>query len=149
MSATDVIEKIIIPLIAAFIGAVLAFRYQRTLELRRDKRHIIQSLMVYRNVGARELDWIKALNAIDVVFNNDKGVKALYRTFLAQTAPPLYENGQWIETFYILLHEMAKCSDYKNLSLQDVREFYAPEGLALHYPNMNRGSNPSPPPSAL
>lgn len=145
MTFTDVLEKIAMPLLAAFVGAVLAFRYQRTMELKRDKRLVIQTLMIYRNVGANELDWIKALNAIDVVFNKDKKVRELFHTFLAQTRPPLFQNGQWIETFYQLVFEMARCSDYKSLTMHEIRDFYSPEALMQHYPNRNVGSEPSPP----
>jgi hypothetical protein len=71
----------------------------------------------------------------------------LFHTFLAQTRPPLFKNGQWIETFYQLVHEMVQCSDYKGLTIHDIRDFYAPEALLQHYPNMNVGSEPSPPSS--
>lgn len=137
MSAVDIIYKFLIPLIAVFIGAVAAFRYQRTTELKRDKRTIIQTLMIYRNVGAHEMSWINALNAIDIAFHSNKKVRELYHTFLAQTRPPFFENRQYVETFYQLIAEMAKCTEYKNLSLQDIRDFYSPEALNLHYPNMN------------
>jgi hypothetical protein len=145
MTFTDFLEKIAIPLIAAFVGAILAFRYQRTMELKRDKRLVIQTLMIYRNVGANELEWIKALNAIDVVFNKDKKVRELFHTFLAHTRPPLFQNGQWIETFYQLVFEMARCSDYKSLTMHEIRDFYSPEALMQHYPNRNVGSEPSLP----
>ena len=144
MTILDILEKIIIPLIAACVGAILAFRYQHNLELNRDKRAIIQNLMIYRNVGAYELDYIKALNAIDIVFSNDKKVRELYHTFLVQTKPPTFNNLQYIETFYQLVHEMAQCSGYKNLTMHDIRDFYSPEALVQHYPNMNVGSNPVP-----
>lgn len=141
-----IFEKIAVPLIAAFTGAILAFRYQRTLELKRDKRIIIQTLMIYRNVGAEELDWIKALNAIDVVFSKDKKVRELFHKFISETKPPTYQSYAWIETFYEMLHEMAKCSDYETLSMQDIREYYSPEALKMHYPNRNIQGNPTPPP---
>ncbi|WP_144604058.1 DUF6680 family protein [Algoriphagus algorifonticola] len=141
-----ILEKIAIPLIAAFVGAVLAFRYQSTLELKRDKRLIIQTLMVYRNVGAEELDWIKALNAIDVVFNKDEEVKRLFHKFLSETRLPAYNSYAWIETFYEMVFEMAKCSDYDTLTMQNIREFYSPEALKSHYPNLNDPKKPTPPP---
>ncbi|MBF9253772.1 hypothetical protein I2I11_10745 [Pontibacter sp. 172403-2] len=145
MTILDLLEKIVIPLIAACIGAILAFRYQHNFELNRDKRAIIQNLMIYRNVGAYELDWIKALNAIDIVFSNDQRVRELYHTFLAQTKPPTFNNLQYIETFYQLVHEMAQCSGYKKLTMHDIRDFYSPGALVQHYPNMNVGSEPIPP----
>jgi hypothetical protein len=143
MTLTDAFEKIFIPLIAAAIGAILAFRYQHRLELKRDKRLVIQSLMIYRNVGAYELDWIKALNAVDIVFINDKRVRELYHTFLAQTRPPFFQSRQYVETFYQRVYEMAQCSGYKNLTMHDIRDFYSPEALINPYPNMNVGSEPS------
>ncbi|MDE3183263.1 MAG: hypothetical protein KGM16_07590 [Bacteroidota bacterium] len=142
MAFIDIAYKVLIPLIAACVGAILAFRYQRTTELKRDKRFIIQSLMMYRNVGVQELDWIKALNAIDIVFHNDKKVRELYHSFLAQTTVPLYSNGQWVETFNKMLHETTLCTEYSNVSIHDIRDFYAPNILELHYPNMNKESKP-------
>lgn len=83
MTLFDFIKYVIIPLVSACVGAIIAFKYQRTTELKRDKRAVIQTLMMYRNVGAHELDWIKALNVIDIVFHSDKEVIALFHTFLA------------------------------------------------------------------
>lgn len=149
MTDKEFLLYVVIPLIAAGIGAVvgsiMAFRYQRTTELKRDKRAVIQTLMMYRNVGAHELDWIKALNAVDIVFNSDKTVIELYHTMLAQMRPPFFQNKNWIETFFLLVQEMGKCSDYKNLSLQEIRDYYAPEALNDHYPNMNILREPTPP----
>lgn len=145
MTALDIIEKILVPLIAAFIGAVLAFRYQRRMELNRDKRGVLQVLMMYRNVGANELDWIKMLNAVDLVFGEHKRVTELYHTMLAQLKPPIYETHRWIDTYYQLMFEMAQVSGYRRLSLQDIRDYYSPEVLSRHYPNMNVASGPSAP----
>ena len=139
--------KIAVPLLAACFGAILAFRYQKTLELKRDKRIIIQTLMIYRNVGADELDWIKALNAIDIVFNKNKKVRVLFHKFLSETKPPTYQSFAWIETFYQMIYEMSKCSDYKTLEMQDIRDFYSPEALKIHYPNRNIQDKPTHPPS--
>ena len=148
---TDLLLKIIIPLcsagIGAIIGATLAYRNQYRIELKRDKRAVIQNLMMYRNVGAHELDWIKALNVIDIVFHENKKVRELYHSLLAQLRPPLFQNNQWVETFYQLVYEMAQCSDYKNLTIHDIRDYYAPGVLDTHYPSMNVSSEPLAPAS--
>jgi len=136
MTSIDVLDKIIIPLISAFIGAALAFKYQINIELKRDKRLVIQNLMMYRNVGAQELEWIKALNVIDIVFHNDKEVTKLFHLFLVQTRPPLFQNNEYVRTYNLMIFEMAKCSDYKNLTMNDIENCYSPEGLVQHYPNM-------------
>lgn len=143
MISLDILTKIFIPLIAACIGAALAFGYQHTLEKRRDKRHILQVLMMYRNVGANELDWIKALNVIDLVFHKDKKVKELYHKFNNYTKPGMFETMQYVDVFYQLLEAMAQCSGYKSLQGTDIRDYYAPEALLLHYPNKNVAPEPS------
>lgn len=68
-----------------------------------------------------------------------------FHRMLAQMRPPQFQSGQWIETYYQMIFEMGKCSDYKNLNLLEIREYYAPEALDIHYPNMNVGSVPRPP----
>ena len=147
MTFTDVLLKIIIPLLAACIGAILAFRYQRTIELKREKRYILQTLMMYRNVGANELDWIKALNAVDIVYHDNKKVRELLHTFFAQTVQPHYQNLQWQETFYQMVFLMAQSSGYSNLTMHDLRDFYSPIILDSHYPNRNLPKPPSDKPS--
>ena len=137
MTFTDVFDKIIIPLLAAAIGAILAFRYQTHLELKRDKRHIIQALMMFRNVGANELDFIKALNAVDIVFHDNKKVRTLLHTYFDQLIEPYFQNYQWRDTFFEMLYEMAQSSGYKHLTKDDIRNYYSPKALEWHYPNRN------------
>lgn len=141
----NLIFKIIAPIVSAFLGAMSAFWYQRVLDKRREKRAVIQTLMMYRNVGAKELDWINALNVVDIVFSDNKKVTDLYHDFIAQCDPSLYSNGQWIETFYSLVEEMAKRSGYNGLSKQQIREFYQPEALRFHYRHLVAEQNPLPP----
>lgn len=142
MTTIDVIEKILIPVIAAFVGALLAFRYQHRIELKREKRYVLQTLMMYRNVGADELDWIKALNAIDLVYINHKRVIELYHKFIAYTQPDMFATRQYIDVFYDLIYEMGQCSGHKKLTLAYIRDFYAPEALNLHYPSRNARTDP-------
>ena len=51
---------IVIPIIAAIgggaVGAIFAFRFQYRTELKRERRYVLQNLMMYRNVGALELE---------------------------------------------------------------------------------------------
>ncbi|MGG9972754.1 DUF6680 family protein [Ferruginibacter sp. SUN002] len=142
MTTIDILEKIIVPLIAAGIGAILAFRYQNTLELKREKRQILQVLMMYRNAGANELDWIKALNAVDVVFHDEKNIRALLHTFFSQTEKHIIQNQQYWQTYNQMLLEMARSIGYKDVTLQDIRDFYAPEALKWHYPLKSEQTEP-------
>ena len=137
MTNTELLENILTPLIAAAIGALLTFRYHNTIELKRDKRHIIQTLMMYRNVKANELEFIKALNAVDIVYQDNKKVRELLHTYFDQLAEPYFQNYQWKDTFYEMIYEMAQSSGYKNLTKHDIRNFYSPKALKWHYPNRN------------
>lgn len=121
-------------MIGAFIGASFAFVYQRQMEIRKEKRAILQVLMMYRNVGAHELDWIKALNAVDLVFHDNPSVIEKYHKYLALIEPNVYKSGAHVQCFVELLYSMGQCTGYRNLTEDNIRKTYSPEGLALHYP---------------
>src|ERR1700677_4691855 len=129
MTFMEVLERLIAPLLAAFLGAILAFRYQRRTELKKEKRQILQAMMAYRNVTSNELDWIKSLNMIDIVYYDCPKVKELLHKYFAYTKPGLFQSGQHIDVVYELIFEMCKNCGYKKLSLADVRDFYAPVAL--------------------
>lgn len=132
--------QLIIPIIAsilgAFIGASFAFRYQTKMEIRKEKRSVLQVLMMFRNVGANAEEWIKALNVIDLVYHDRKKIVELYHKFVEYTDPRIIHTNQYYEVFCQMLYEMAQCTGYKNLSETDIRRIYAPEALAQHYPHM-------------
>lgn len=142
MTTIELVEKIVVPLFAALGGAILAFRYQRVTELKREKRSVLQVLMMFRNVGANEIEFIKMLNAVDVVYHNNRKVRELLHTFFTQTVIPMFHTKQHVETFYKMLHEMAKDCGYDKLTLHELRHFYDPIALELHYPNLNRNDAP-------
>lgn len=137
---------ILIPIVSAVIGALigtsLAFVYQSKAEIRKEKRAILQALMMYRNVGAGELDWIKALNVIDLVYHNHPKVIELYHKYLACTDPAIFHTQQHLEVYVQLLYAMAQCTGYKNLTETNIRQIYAPEGLIQHYPHRFGGISP-------
>jgi hypothetical protein len=147
MTNIDLVEKVIIPIGAAFVGAIvgaiLAFKYQNRMELNREKRQILQILMMYRSVGANELNFINALNTVDTVYHDNKVVRELLHTFFEQTMPDLFSTKQHVETFYKMLHEMAIDCGYDNLTLHEIRDSYSPEILDLHYPNRMPQKQPS------
>lgn len=94
MKIIELIQYVIIPLASAIIGAMIAFWYQRKMEIRRDKRNLMQALMGYRTIGAVEIDWIRALNMVDAVFHDNKKVKDL----LLVICTTLTQNGTLLDT---------------------------------------------------
>ncbi|GAB2809890.1 DUF6680 family protein [Ferruginibacter profundus] len=156
MTTSDFFEKIIIPLaaacIGAVIGAIMAFRYQRKMELQRDKRGIMQLIMAYRSVGAVEIDWIKALNMIDIVFHNNKKVKALLRKYMYYTEEIRFNTGEHKAVLTELIYEMGQSSGYNDLTEADIRDAYNPIAISHIYASTisrfsQEGATSEPPPS--
>lgn len=137
MTKNEFVQYVIIPLIAAIvgsiIGAILAFRYQRKMEIQRDKRGLMQMLMAYRTVGAIEIDWIKALNMIDIVFHDNKEIKRLLRSYMFQTDTSRYSNGQHQTVLVELLVQIGRECGYTELTEADIRDGYNPKALRHIY----------------
>lgn len=126
MTITDVLEKIIVPILAAFIGAFLAFRYQNNSEKRKNKLQVLSVLMAYRHTGALDDDFVKALNLIDIVYHDNKKVKELLHRYLDVTRGNLFTIGERVNVFLELLLAMCQDVGYKDLNRNDINDFYSP-----------------------
>jgi hypothetical protein len=137
MTGNEFIQYALIPLVAAtlgaIIGAVLAFRYQRKIEIQRDKRGLMQMLMAHRTIGAVELDWVKALNMVDIVFHNNKEIKRLLRSYMHHTDTARFANGHHQEVLVQLLVEIGKECGYTEITESDIRDGYNPISLQHIY----------------
>jgi hypothetical protein len=122
----DILEKIIIPLLSAFIGALLAFIYQRRQQKRQDKLYVFGALMANRHAGATDADFVKALNLTDVVFHKNQKVREALHKYFLYTKHPIHAGTPRLEAFYDLLRYMAEDIGYKNLKHSDLSDFYAP-----------------------
>ena len=140
MTKNEFIQYVIIPLVAAgigaAIGAIMAFRYQRKMEIQRDRRGIMQMVMAYRSVGAIEIDWIKALNMIDIVFHDNKNIKVLLRRYLFLIDDSRYATGEHQGVLVQLIYEMGQVSGYKDLTESDIRDSYSPKAIQSIYASM-------------
>lgn len=131
------IEKILFPLFSTFIGAFLAFRYQYLIEKRKDKRLVVQTLMIYRNVAADELDWIKAMNAIDLVFHDNERVRQLFDKYIeCVNDDAKFLAADHVKVYYQMVYLMAQDCGYTQIMEADVKKnVYSPRALNIHYPN--------------
>ncbi len=125
MTRIDIVEKIIIPLVAAFVGAILAFIYQNRFQKRQDKKWVLATLMAYRHLGVTSEDFVKALNMIDIIFHDNKQVKEKLRKYFNYTSYDVYSGGQRVEAFFELISAMSKEIGY-NLSMSEIKDFYVP-----------------------
>ena len=123
MSTETIIEKIFIPLVAAFVGAILAFIYQKRMQMSLDKKQVFATLMAYRNMGTYEEDFVKALNLVVVVFYQHEKVKDAFHKYLTAIRNIDYSKGQILDCVFHLLSEMSLACGYKNLKHSDIKDF--------------------------
>lgn len=112
---------------AALIGAVAAFWFQNKAEKKREKKQILAVLMAYRGLQAREDDFVKAVNMVDVFFYDSEEVRRLCHEYFKHLYRPLFDTGHHERLLYDLIVAMAKDVGYKNLTHSDITDYYLPE----------------------
>jgi hypothetical protein len=116
----------VIPILATAIGAFLGFIYQSKSEKKRDKKNILVVLMAYRGLKAREDDFVKALNIVDVYFHDNKKVRELLHDYFKHLYPPYFENGHHERILHALILAMAKDIGYTDIVESDINDYYFP-----------------------
>jgi FtsZ-interacting cell division protein ZipA len=123
----------IINIIAIVVGPVVAvvitLWWQSRKEHRDAKRRLFLTLMAKRRTYPPTVEWVDALNVIDVVFANTPRVVQLWHEYFAQLAnPPANQNYQQREhTYLLMLSAMARSLGYTRLEQTDIDKFYSPQ----------------------
>ena len=133
----------IINIIAVITGPIFAvvitLLWQQRKEKRDSKERLFLTLMAHRRTFPPPIEWVNALNVIDVVFAEHPQVVQLWHEYYAGLAnPPANENYQQREhTYLLMLSAMARSLGYRRLEQTDIDKFYAPkvhgDQLALNY----------------
>lgn len=135
--------SLIIPVIAAIIGSFLGFMYQSKSERKRDKKQILSVLMAYRGLRAREDDFVKALNLVDLYFHDNKGVRALCHDYFKHLYPPYFENYHLHERIlHSLILAMAEDIGHTGLTESDINDYYYPARYLQDIPSGSEKSEP-------
>src|ERR1700743_1259865 len=100
--------SVLIPIVAAIIGAFFGFIWQTQFDKRKDKKSILSVLMMYRGLKAQQDDFVKAINVIDVYFHDNKEVIGLRREYIRQLTRPLFDTGHHEKVLLDLILAMAK-----------------------------------------
>lgn len=131
MNCTDVLNLvaiIFIPIVAVVVGQWL----QNRSEKRRDKMQIFKVLMSSRIYGWTN-ESVNALNVIDVVFVNDKGVRNAWKQlydYLNVKDPDQYQIERIVKARYKLLEEIAASLGYRNkITWEEIQNSYKPVGI--------------------
>lgn len=133
----------IVTIIAIVTGplfaVVITLLWQQRKEKRDSKERLFLTLMVHRRTFPPPIEWVNALNVIDVVFAEHSQVVQLWHEYYASLAnPPANENYQQREhTYLLMLSAMARVLGYRRLEQTDIDKFYAPkvhgDQLAMNY----------------
>ena len=120
---------IIIPIVAVVIAQWL----QNRSEKRKDKMHIFKTLMTSRIYGWTP-DSVNALNIIDIVYSDDKKVRAAWKDLndKYRVTNPDQQHLKKIENAqYKLLEAMANSLGYKDkITWETIQNPYMPVGMA-------------------
>ena len=132
MSNADLFEKVIVPMGAALLGAIVGGYFAHTSQAksgkRNDKKVILAQLMGCRHDAGQDNDFVKALNMVVLIFHENKEIKDAVHHYLTSTGieAVIYTNGQRSEAFFNILIEMGKDIGYTDLTRNDIRDYYIP-----------------------
>ena len=122
LSIVQIASVAIIPLIVWLIGV----KYQDRKSKRQAQLDLFLTLMANRKTNPITKEWVDALNSIDVVFQNNKRVRAAWRNYLdsLDQKSPHFPNAN--SYMLDLLSEMAESLGYKQLRQTEIDRFYVP-----------------------
>lgn len=124
----NIVAIILAPVISVIIGQKLQDRAKK----RQDKMEIFKALMTSRVYGWTNAG-VYALNIIDIVFANDKKVRAQWKIYYDKlcVGNPTEEDIKKIEMEKCkLLEEISKSLGYKNkITWETIQNPYIPKGL--------------------
>ena len=123
----------IINIIAVIVGPIFAVGitlwWQQRKEKRDAKERLFLTLMAHRRAFPPTIEWVNALNVIDVVFAEHHQVVQLWHEYYSSLVnPPANENYQQREhTYLLMLSAMARSLGYRRLEQTDIDKFYSPQ----------------------
>lgn len=124
--------EIIAIVLAPLVTWGITIMYQNRSEKRKAKQDLFLTLMANRKKFPPPYEYLDALNSIDVVFQNNKKVRAAWRAY-HDSLHPNSQHSQNTNSFLLdLLTEIAQVLGYKNLKQTEIDRFYSPQ----YYGNM-------------
>ncbi len=112
----------IVPIIVWFMG----IRYQDHKAKKQAQLDLFLTLMANRQKNPISEEWVDALNSIDVVFQNNKKVRAAWKEYLDSLNEKSSHFDNQNSYKLDLLSEMAEALGYKQLKQTEIDRFYSP-----------------------
>ena len=126
-------------IIGPVVAVVITLWWQQQKEERDSKRKLFLTLMAHRRRYPPTVEWVNALNVIDVVFAVHPQVVDLWHQYYASLVnPPANQNFEQREhTYLLMLSAMARALGFRRLEQTDIDKFYTPQAhsdqMALNY----------------
>lgn len=125
LTIVQVIAVAIVPVIVWLLGNV----WQNRKAKEDAKRKLFFTLMANRQSRPINKEWVDALNIIDVVFQDDRKVRAAWRAYYDSLDSASQYNKNTNAFLLDLLSEMANSLGYKNLKQTEIDRAYTPQGF--------------------
>lgn len=107
-------------------GVLFTLWFQKRKELRDAQHRLFLTLMAHRRSYPPTFDWANALNLIDVVFANNRGIVGLWHQYYDLLCQDPV-NWHLADAKYLdLLAAIGRSLGYKDLSQTDISKFYSP-----------------------
>ena len=114
-------------LLSPLLAWIVTIWYQNRAEKRKAKRDLFLILMAKRRTNPPPIEYVDALNKIDVVFQNNKKVRLAWKGYFDALHPKSQHFPNSNSYKLDLLSEMASVLGYKNLKQTEIDRFYSPQ----------------------
>ena len=122
LSIVQVFSVAIIPIIVWYLG----IKYQNRKSRKQAQLDLFLTLMANRQKNPISEAWVDALNSIDVVFQDNKEVRAAWKAYLDSLNQKSAQFDNQNSYKLDLLSEMAESLGYKQLKQTEIDRFYNP-----------------------
>ncbi|MBO7344989.1 MAG: hypothetical protein J6U92_03520, partial [Clostridia bacterium] len=127
----NVVLVISTSLVSGILATILTLVCQKLGETKKGKREIFETLMAHRYLIS-DKENVEALNKIEIVFYKHDDVRLAWKDFMkaADDATLNPANNKIDDCYLKLLEKISKAVGYKNISWDEIKKCYFPQGLS-------------------
>jgi hypothetical protein len=129
--------EIVAVLLSPLIAWVVTIWYQNRSEKRKAKRDLFLVLMAKRKTYPPPMEFVDALNKIEVVFQDNKKVRQSARDYISSLTEDGISSGLSNSMLLDMLSDMANVLGYKDLRQTQIDRFYSPNYLSNQQSNQD------------
>jgi hypothetical protein len=123
----DGIATVLATVVTPLVAIVISIWYQERKQKQEAKQKLFLQAMMHRKSYPPTIEWVNALNLIDVVFQDAPKVITAWHVLYEYFHVKPMDMALYGQKNLDLLSEMAKELGYPDLKQTDIDKFYAPE----------------------